>query len=293
MKRPLFSCVIPVKGPRPYFDEALRSLLSQGMGDDLEIIVQDADVRSGGVGESGVGELNHEIHERHENGRGVRGQELAVNDGGLEGVRWFCEADKGQSDALNKGFAKAKGDWFFWLNADDVLLPGALKKILDRINKIDGINWIAGNQLLIDDAGKVLKCSVGNGWHDWLYRHAVPHVNGPSAFFRRELFEKVGGFDTSLHICMDWDLWIRFMKAGAQFHRIDEYMWAMRQWAGSKTQGDSCAADWHGKEVGRMLAKNRFVVTRRGIFKLRLWRMMDGSYLRGWVDTLRMRGRTL
>ena len=288
MKRPLFSCVIPVKGPRPYFDEALRSLLSQGMGDDLEIIVQDADVRSGGVGE-----LNHEIHERHENGRGVRGQELAVNDGGLEGVRWFCEADKGQSDALNKGFAKAKGEWLFWLNADDVLLPGALEKILDRINKIDGINWIAGNQLLIDDAGKVLKCSVGNGWHDWLYRHAVPHVNGPSAFFRRELFEKVGGFDTSLHICMDWDLWIRFMKAGAQFHRIDEYMWAMRQWAGSKTQGDSCAADWHGKEVGRMLAKNRFVVTRRGIFKLRLWRLMDGSYLRGWVDTLRMRGRTL
>lgn len=259
----------------------------------MEIIVQDADVRSGGVGESGVGELNHEIHERHENGRGVRGQELADNDGDLEVVRWFCEADKGQSDALNKGFAKAKGDWFFWLNADDVLLPGALKKIQDRINKIDGINWIAGNQLLIDDASKVLKCSVGNGWHDWLYRHAVPHVNGPSAFFRRELFEKVGGFDTSLHICMDWDLWIRFMKAGAQFHRIDEYMWAMRQWAGSKTQGDSCAADWHGKEVGRMLAKNRFVVTRRGIFKLRLWRLMDGSYLRGWVDTLRMRGRTL
>ena len=294
MKRPLFSCVIPVKGPRPYFDEALRSLLSQGMGDNLEIIVQDADVRSGGVGE-----LNHEIHERHENGRGVRGQELAVNDGGLEGVRWFCEADKGQSDALNKGFAKAKGDWFFWLNADDVLLPGALKKVKAIIHSTTAtsdynfFSWIVGNQVCVDEQGRVLKCMQANRWHDGLYRHAVPHVNGPSAFFRRELFEKVGGFDTSLHICMDWDLWIRFMKAGAQFHRIDEYMWAMRQWAGSKTQGDSCAADWHGKEVGRMLAKNRFVVTRRGIFKLRLWRLMDGSYLRGWVDTLRMRGRTL
>ena len=55
MKRPLFSCVIPVKGERPYFDEALRSLLQQGMGDDLEIIVQDADVRSGGEGGLGVG----------------------------------------------------------------------------------------------------------------------------------------------------------------------------------------------------------------------------------------------
>ena len=132
MKRPLFSCVIPVKGPRPYFDEALRSLLSQGMGDDLEIIVQDADVRSGGVGE-----LNHEIHERHENGRGVGGQELAVNDGGLDGVRWFREADKGQSDALNKGFKKAKGEWLFWLNADDVLLPGALKRLELRVKSLE------------------------------------------------------------------------------------------------------------------------------------------------------------
>ena len=103
MKRPLFSCVIPVKGERPYFDEALASLMSQGMGDDLEIIVQD--------------------------GGGVRGQELAVSDGGLEGVRWYKEEDKGQSDALNKGFAKARGEWLFWLNADDVLLPGALKSL--------------------------------------------------------------------------------------------------------------------------------------------------------------------
>ena len=44
MKRPLFSCVIPVKGERPYFDEALKSLQNQGLGDDLEIIVQDGDV---------------------------------------------------------------------------------------------------------------------------------------------------------------------------------------------------------------------------------------------------------
>ena len=293
MKRPLFSCVIPVKGPRPYFDEALRSLLSQGMGDDLEIIVQDADVRSGGVGESGVGELNHEIHERHENGRGVRGQELADNDGDLEVVRWFCEADKGQSDALNKGFAKAKGDWFFWLNADDVLLPGALKKILDRINKIDGINWIAGNQLLIDDAGKVLKCSVGNGWHDWLYRHAVPHVYGPSSFFRRELLERVGGLDVSLKYCMDWDLWIKFMKAGARFERIGDYLWAQRQWSGSKTQREKSeeeeSAQW--AEISRMLSNNKVDVSCSGSMMMRMWRFFNGNVTRQVVDGLRFKGR--
>ena len=72
-----------MKGDRPFFKDALASLESQGMCEDLEVIVQDGDV----------------------------------------------EPDSGQSDALNKGFAKATGEWLFWLNADDVLLPGALKKV--------------------------------------------------------------------------------------------------------------------------------------------------------------------
>ena len=70
-------------------DSALESLRSQGMGSDLEIIIQDADV----------------------------------------------EPDQGQSDALNKGFAKAKGEWLFWLNADDVLLPGVLKKLSRKVRE--------------------------------------------------------------------------------------------------------------------------------------------------------------
>ena len=235
-------------------EEALASLRNQRMGDDLEIIIQDADIAP----------------------------------------------DKGQSDALNKGFAKAQGEWLFWLNADDVLLPGALKKVKEMVSGFrfhvsgeKGVDWIAGNQICIDEQGRVLKCLCGNGWHDWLYRHAVPHVYGPSAFFRHELFEKVKGFDTSLHVCMDWDLWIRFMKAGARFHRIDEYLWAMRQWTGSKTQGGSRAADWHGDEVARMLAKNGFVITRGGVLRQRLWRILNGTYLLGAIDTLLRRGRTI
>ena len=272
MVKPLFSCVVPVIGARPYFDAALASLRNQGMGEDLEVIVQD-----------GSGEL-------------FECSECSINrlrEAGVA-VRWEREPDKGQSDALNKGFAKAQGEWLFWLNADDVLLPGALKRIVRLFDCSDcSIEWVAGNQICIDERGRILKCLRANGWHDGLYRHAVPHVNGPSAFFRRELFEKVGGFDTSLHVCMDWDLWIRFMKAGARFRRVNEYLWAMRRWTGSKTQGDSRASKWHDKEVARMLSKNAFAVTRGGVLKLRLWRMLDGSYLRGWIDTMLMRGRTI
>ena len=269
MKRPLFSCVIPVKGERPYFDEALESLMSQGMGDDLEIIVQD--------------------------GGGVRGQELVVSDGGLEGVRWYKEEDKGQSDALNKGFAKARGEWLFWLNADDVLLPGALRKVRDFINRVERVEWIAGNQLLIDDHDKVLKCSVGNGWYDWLYRHSVPHVYGPSSFFRRELFDKVGGFDATLHFCMDWDLWIKFMKVGARFKRINDYLWAQRQWIGSKTQRKVVGAELekHYKEINEMLARNCFSLNRYGVLLMRVWRLLNGNYLKEFVDGLKWKGRKL
>lgn len=235
--------MIPVKGDRPFFGEAIDSLKAQGLGDNLEIIVQDVDV----------------------------------------------EPDDGQSDALNKGFAKAKGEWLFWLNADDVLLPGALKKVLDRIGRIDRINWIAGNQLLIDDAGKVLKCSVGNGWHDWLYRHAVPHVYGPSSFFRRELLERVGGLDVSLKYCMDWDLWIKFMKSGARFERIDEYLWAQRQWLGSKTQRKMSQQEnvlfWG--EINEMLERNGVSVTRTGTLMMRFWRFFNGNIPRQFFDGIR------
>ena len=247
MNTPVFSCVIPVKGARPYFDEAVASLQSQGLGEELEVIIQDGDI----------------------------------------------EPDAGQSDALNKGFAEAKGEWLFWLNADDVLLPGAMEKVLDRIDKIDRIDWITGNQLLIDDAGRVLKCSVGNGWHHWLYRQAVPHVYGPSSFFRRNLFVKVGGFDASLKYCMDWDLWIRFMRSGARFERIGGYLWAQRQWAGSKTQrpmGAEELADQE-RELARMLAKNGFKITRGGVWLSRAWRVLNGDYFREWCDGRRMCGR--
>lgn len=248
MKRPLFSCVVPVKGPRPYMDAALASLHNQGLGSDLEIIIQDADI----------------------------------------------EPDQGQADALNKGFAKAKGEWFFWLNADDVLLPGALNRTIRPIEQSNNsLEWIVGNTVRIDEDGRIISCVRGNGWHDCLYHHAVPHVYGPSAFFRHELFERVGGFDASLDVCMDWDLWIRFMKGGARFHRIGDYCWGLRQWTQSKTQRtlDERTAQRHADEVSRMLAKNEIVPTVMGTLTNRVWRLLDGALVRSWVDTLRLRGR--
>ena len=244
MSCPLFSCVVPVKGPRPYFDTAMKSLLAQGIGDDLEIIVQDADV----------------------------------------------EPDQGQSDALNKGFSKAKGEWLFWLNADDVLLPGALNRTIRTIEQSNNsLEWIAGNTVYIDKGGKGLDARWNKRWHPFLYKHMPVWTGGPSAFFRKELFERVGGLDTSLKYVMDLDLWTRMARAGAKYEVVDFPVWGFRWYEGSLTAGGE-----HDEEVA---AESRSLCEKFEYGHQAFWRMMmratqvlDGSWARRMILTRRHRG---
>lgn len=249
MKRPLFSCVIPVKGERPFFDEAIASLKSQGMGDDLEIIVQDC-------GNDGV------------------------MDCVSEGVRYFCEPDSGQSDALNKGFAKAKGEWLFWLNADDVLLPGALEKVRDCITQRGaGVEWIAGGTQYLDADGKYIGAKFDNKWHSWLYRHMPVWTYGPSAFFKRSLWGKHGIFDVSMQYLMDIELWTRWARKGKHFEVVQDFIWGFRVHSGSKTTG--------GKFDAERAVERRAFYEKYGLRNLKFWlmlqrlsRLMDGSYFK-------------
>lgn len=248
MKRPLFSCVIPVKGARPYFDEALESLLSQGMGDDLEIIVQDADI----------------------------------------------EEDLGQSDALNKGFKKAKGEWLFWLNADDVLLPGALKSLELKVKSLEfkDVEWIAGDMVVIDGEGKIVRCQKDRGSFR-AYEGKPIRVFGPASFFRRELFERVGGFDVNLRYCMDTDLWCRFREAGAWFKKTGTYVWGFREHelsttTGAKKPGEQSRQD---REVAAMHERRGVKMTAGGVRALRLRRLLDGSFIKAIFDTIRFKGK--
>ncbi len=261
MKQPLFSCVIPVKGERPFFGEAIDSLKAQGMGEELEIIIQD-----------GTTEYT----------------EYTEND--LRGVRWYREEDSGQSDALNKGFAKARGEWLFWLNADDVLLPGALKKVLDRINRIEKIDWIAGDTVYLDEKGIIKEVRTDAKWRRWFGKKLSVWTGGPSAFFRRSLWNRLGGFDTNLKYVMDIDLWTRWAKAGVEFVELNEYVWGFREHDSSLT----------GSGVNRpsQLSELSCVDDRSGVSSVGFWRnvtrvasLFDGSWIKRKHDTARSRGK--
>ena len=243
MTRPLFSCVIPVKGGRPYFDEAIASLDAQGLDDAVEVIIQDGDT----------------------------------------------EPDSGQSDALNKGLAKSKGEWLFWLNADDVLLPGALKKVADRINKIDRIDWIAGDTVYIDEKGLIKDVRTDAKWHPWFGSKMSVWTGGPSAFFRRSLWERMGGFDTSLKYVMDIDLWTRWAREGVRFVSLNDYVWGFRLHDGSKTGS--------GGNRAAQLEEWSQVDAKYGVASTGFWRnvtrtasVLDGSWLKRKIDSARYSG---
>ena len=249
MKTPLFSCVVPVKGERPFFGEAIDSLKAQGLCDELEIIIQDADI----------------------------------------------EPDAGQSDALNKGFAKAKGEWLFWLNADDVLLPGALKKVRDfisRVERVDRVDWIAGDTVYIDEQEKVIEVRTDAKWRGWFGKKLSVWTGGPSAFFRRELLEKYGGFDVGLKYTMDIDLWTRWAKAGERFVGLGDYVWGFRMHDESKTGSGRFAAE-QAKELAAIDA--RYSVATMGFWRdlTRMASLLDGTWSKRRRDSKKMRGREL
>ena len=243
MARPLFSCVVPVKGTRPFFDVALASLQGQGLGDELEIIIQDGDI----------------------------------------------EPDAGQSDALNKGFAKARGEWLFWLNADDVLLPGALKKVRELINHVERVDWIAGDAVYIDEQGIIKDVRTDAKWRSWFGGKMSVWTGGPSAFFSRSLWERLGGFDTSLKYVMDIDLWTRWAREGVRFVSLNDYVWGFRLHDGSKTGS--------GGNRAAQLEEWSQVDAKYGVASTGFWRnvtrtasVLGGSWLKRKIDSARYSG---
>ncbi|HXI87421.1 MAG TPA: glycosyltransferase [Parvularculaceae bacterium] len=128
--------------------------------------------------------------------------------------------DAGQSDAILEGWANAPGDILGWLNADDILMPGALEMALARFKADPQLDVVYGHSVIIDGSGAM------TGYHfavdpriERLAEAGI--ISQPSCFFRREAYARAGGLDRSLHYVMDWELWIRMMKAGARFGFID------------------------------------------------------------------------
>jgi glycosyltransferase involved in cell wall biosynthesis len=162
---------------------------------------------------------------------------------------WVSEPDQGQSNALNKGFARATGDVVGWLNADDLLLPKALATVRSEFAR-DDCDVLCGQCRYDFPDGRSHTLDVPRS-HLHLLDVYDP-IHQPSCFWRREWHERVGGLAEHLHYGMDWDLWLRLWQAGARFRTTDAVLSVYRMTGTNKT---STGAERRNRELYELLVR--------------------------------------
>jgi glycosyltransferase involved in cell wall biosynthesis len=147
---------------------------------------------------------------------------------------WISEADKGQSDALNKGFRRASGEIIGWLNADDNYQSGAVSVAVEYLVRHPDADLVHSDLLVIDEHSQPLGISKSRSFE--LIAHLFEnHIKQPTVFMRRSVVEALGGVDKNLHYVMDRELWLR---AGRRFqmHYLDGHILAQfRKCPGTKS----------------------------------------------------------
>jgi glycosyltransferase involved in cell wall biosynthesis len=179
---PLVSIVTPSFNQARYLEATIQSVLSQNYP-RLEYIIVDGGSTDGSV----------EIIRKYES-------KLAW---------WVSEKDQGQTDAINKGFAHAKGNFFAWLNSDDTYEPNALSSAVDFLQTHPEVGLAYGDANYINEENRIIGRFPAAQTDLMRLRRGYVHIPQQAAFFRADLWRMVGPLDPSFYFAMDYDLWVR------------------------------------------------------------------------------------
>ena len=145
---------------------------------------------------------------------------------------WESKPDKGQTDAINKGFARASGEILAWLNSDDLLLPGAVSAAVNYLTANPNIGMVYGDAYFINKAGQKIGDFPAAKTDYQKLRRGYVHIPQQASFFRAALWKQVGPLDPSFYFAMDYDLWVRLAK-------ITNFAYVPGPWACFRLHGDA------------------------------------------------------
>jgi Glycosyl transferase family 2 len=202
---PLVSIVTPSYNQGRYIEETIQSILSQSYP-NLEYIVVD-----GGSNDNTV-----EILKKYEGH-----------------LTWISEKDRGQADAINKGFQMAKGEIMAWLNSDDTYLPGAVHHAVGYLEAHPEVGMLYGEGYHIDEDGELIERYYTEPF-DYQRLGEVCFICQPTVFLRAEVIRTVGPLDITLDYCLDYDYWMRIAKH-FRIGYLDKYLANTRLHLDTKT----------------------------------------------------------
>ena len=254
---PFFSIVIANYNSGKYLEEAILSILNQTCK-DYELIIVD--------GGSSDNSLNI-----------IKKYESSI-------TWWISEKDNGQSDAFNKGFAHAKGQFFTWLNSDDIYFEKALEIAKKAIQNHPNCEWATGNFVRFRNSDRLIisapwgpnflpRFLQGNGKYNPIY--------GPSTFWSSKAYQEIGPLNENLHYIMDNEYWARLLKSGRRQIRIRTFVWAFRMHTQSKT------AEYDDHKLppnvkNKIEAEYRYIRDTYGFYPCKLYKLL--SYIWRFVD---------
>lgn len=151
-----------------------------------------------------------------------------------EHLIWISESDKGQSDAVNKGLKIAIGEIIGWLNSDDTYLSGAISTVVDAFESNPDYAMIYGGFCKIDETGKIFERRRQLDFTLLGLKSGLCYICGPTAFYKKMVFSKVGYLDVNLRHAMDYDLWMR-IASNFKVKHIPVYLANFRYHPHSKT----------------------------------------------------------
>ncbi|MGH9628378.1 MAG: glycosyltransferase family 2 protein [Bryobacteraceae bacterium] len=204
---PLVSIVTPSYNMARFLGETIESVLSQDYP-HIEYIVMDGGSTDGTV----------DLLRKYE-GR----------------LRYLSEPDKGQGDAVNRGFRLSEGQIFTFLNADDTYLPGAVSAAVRAFEAHPQAGVVYGDAYHVKEGGEIIGPYPTQAFDPERFRTQC-YICQPASFLQRDVFERAGMLNPELHFALDYDLWIRISRL-APMRKIDEYLATSRMHENNKTLG--------------------------------------------------------
>ena len=191
---PKISIIVPSFNKVNYIRLTLSSIIYQKYP-NLEVIIQD------GVSTDGTVKIIQEFSEKYP-----------------EIFSWVSKKDKGQTDAINQGCRKAKGDIIAYINADDLYGKNTFKEVSDYFINNSNCYWVLGFGNIIDSKGKIISKLVTKyknlliNFNSYNALLMVNYISQPSVFLSRSAYKKFGPFIGTNKYVLEYDLWLKIAK---------------------------------------------------------------------------------